>query len=170
MGSTFCLFTILHDCKNHADQAVQIQCGPDQLEQPTDDGKPAQQEQDNAKGGGNDEIEDNGEKQRGEIFWNDPPVERKKILKLHGIDAKMALLSVLIQLKCSGIELVVLSVLGYQIIVVATLDNPTMLHDHDGLGIVNRGQTVGDDKDGTALHQTVHAPVSYTHLTLPTIA
>lgn len=83
------------------------------------------------------------------------PVERKKILKLHGIDAKMALLSVLIQLKCSGIELVVLSVLGYQIIVVATLDNPTMLHDHDGLGIVNRGQTVGDDKDGTALHQTV---------------
>ena len=40
---------------------------------------------------------------------------------------------------------------------VAPLNDLTLLKDHNGLGIADGGQTVGNDKDGTTLHQAIHA-------------
>ena len=57
----------------------------------------------------------------------------------------------------SGIELVILALLGDQLVVGAPFDDPSKLHNHDTVGVLDRGQTVGDDKGGTSLHQRAHA-------------
>ena len=39
----------------------------------------------------------------------------------------------------------------------AALDDPALLHDHDAVRVADRGETVGDDEGGTALHEGVQA-------------
>ena len=39
----------------------------------------------------------------------------------------------------------------------AALDDAPLLHDHDTVGVLDRGQAVGDDERGPSLHQSVHA-------------
>ena len=41
----------------------------------------------------------------------------------------------LLQLKCSGIQLIVCSLLGDQIFVVTTLDDTSVIQNHDGLTV-----------------------------------
>ena len=62
----------------------------------------------------------------------------------------------LFQLECAGIKLIILSFLRDQLIMAAALDNPSMLENHDHIGIPNCGQSVCDNKYGTPLHQIVH--------------
>ena len=38
----------------------------------------------------------------------------------------------------------------------ATLDNPSMLENHDHVGIPNCGQSVCDNEYGTSVHQRIH--------------
>ena len=61
------------------------------------------------------------------------------------------------QFSLTGVELVVAAVLGQQILVVAPLDDLALLQDHDGLGVADGGEPVGDDEHGAARHQPVHA-------------
>ena len=62
----------------------------------------------------------------------------------------------LLQLKCSGIQLIVCSLLGDQIFVVTTLDDTSVIQNHDGLTVSDSRQTVRNDEYGPALHQIVH--------------
>ena len=48
----------------------------------------------------------------------------------------------LFQLECAGIKLIILSFLRDQLIMAAALDNPSMLENHDHIGIPNCGQPV----------------------------
>ena len=40
---------------------------------------------------------------------------------------------------------------------VAALDDATLCQDHDAVTVFDSGQSVGDDKCGSALHQLIHA-------------
>ena len=40
---------------------------------------------------------------------------------------------------------------------VAALDDATLFQDHDAVTVFDSGQSVGDDKGGSALHQFIHA-------------
>ena len=40
---------------------------------------------------------------------------------------------------------------------VSPLDDMSVIQHHDGVGVAHGGKTVGDDKDGSALHQVIHA-------------
>ena len=55
------------------------------------------------------------------------------------------------------VQLVIAALLGHQLFVVAALDDAALLHDHDGVGILNGRQPVRDDKYRAAFHQLVHA-------------
>ena len=63
----------------------------------------------------------------------------------------------IIELKRAGVELMAGALLGDQVFVGAALDDAAMVENHDAVGVRDRGQTVGDDEDGAALHQGVHA-------------
>ena len=63
----------------------------------------------------------------------------------------------LFQFKSTGIQLVILAFLLHQGVVVASFQNMAVFHDHNQIGILNGGKTVGNDKDGAAVHQSVHA-------------
>ncbi len=41
----------------------------------------------------------------------------------------------------------------------AALDNAAMIQHYDGVGILDGGKAVGDDKYGAPIHQGVHAPL-----------
>ena len=43
---------------------------------------------------------------------------------------------------------------------VATFNNFTMIKDHNNVTVHNGGETVGDDENGTAFHQFVHAALN----------
>ena len=47
--------------------------------------------------------------------------------------------------------------MGNQFVVAAALDDASVLEYHDGIRVAHGGQTVRDDKDRSAVHQTVHA-------------
>ena len=38
----------------------------------------------------------------------------------------------------------------------AALNDSSLLHDHDAVGVAHGGKPVGDDKGGAAFHQGVH--------------
>jgi hypothetical protein len=44
----------------------------------------------------------------------------------------------------------VVAALGHQFVVLAFFDDPTVVHDDDAVGVLDRGQAVGDD-DGRAV-------------------
>ena len=58
--------------------------------------------------------------------------------------------------KVSGIELIIFSLLGDQVIVRTALDDAALFHNHDTVGVLYRGETMGDDKGRAALHQGIH--------------
>ena len=62
----------------------------------------------------------------------------------------------LFQLECAGIKLIILSFLRDQLIMAAALDNPSMLENHDHIGIPNCGQSVCDNEYGSSVHQRIH--------------
>ena len=39
----------------------------------------------------------------------------------------------------------------------APLDDPAVIQHHNGVGVPDGGQAVGDDKDRSALHEGIHA-------------
>ena len=53
-----------------------------------------------------------------------------------------------VQLQRAGVQLVVGAVLGDQLVVGAALDDAAVVQDHDGVGVLDGGQPVGDDKGG----------------------
>ena len=63
----------------------------------------------------------------------------------------------LIKLRYTGIELVVSSLLCKQIVVVAALDDLTVLQHHDGVGVADGGEAVGYHEGGAALHERIHS-------------
>ena len=59
----------------------------------------------------------------------------------------------------TGVELVILALLGDQLVVAAALDDAALLQNHDAVCIADGRQAVGNDKAGAAIHQAVHAPL-----------
>ena len=60
------------------------------------------------------------------------------------------------QFSLTGVELVVAAVLGQQILVVTPLDDAALLQNHNGLGVADGGEPVGDDEYSAPRHQPVH--------------
>src|SRR4051794_12284880 len=50
----------------------------------------------------------------------------------------------------------VAAVRGQQVVVGAFLDDPSMLHHQDEIGVPDRREAVGDDEGGSALHRIGH--------------
>ena len=59
----------------------------------------------------------------------------------------------------TGVELVILALLGDQLVVAAALNDAALLQNHDAVCIADGRQAVGNDKAGAAIHQAVHAPL-----------
>ena len=59
-----------------------------------------------------------------------------------------------LQLPC--IELIVGAFLLDQVFVISTLDDASVLQNHDRVTVTYCRQTVGDDKNGTSFHQVIH--------------
>ena len=59
---------------------------------------------------------------------------------------------ILLEFHGSGVELVVLALLGDELIVGAALDDVAVVEHHDHVGVAHGGQAVGDHEDGAALH------------------
>ena len=62
----------------------------------------------------------------------------------------------LVEFEGAGVELVVGAVFSHELVVVAAFDDATVVHDHDDVGILDGGESVGDDKDGASVHELVH--------------
>ena len=60
------------------------------------------------------------------------------------------------QLKCTGVQLIILALFRDQLLVVAALDDVTELKYHNHVRVLHGRQTVRNDKYGTSTHQTVH--------------
>ena len=63
----------------------------------------------------------------------------------------------LIQFGFACIELVIAALEGEEVVVVAALDDLAVFQHHDGVGVSDGGEAVGDDEGGAVLHQVVHA-------------
>ena len=59
--------------------------------------------------------------------------------------------------KITSIKLVILALRRDQLIVGTSLDDPSLLHDHDTVGVLDGGETVGDDESGPSFHEGIHA-------------
>ena len=55
------------------------------------------------------------------------------------------------------VEPVIQALLGQQLLVAAPLHDPALFQDHDGVGVADGGEPVGDDEHRPACHQLVHA-------------
>lgn len=62
----------------------------------------------------------------------------------------------LVEFEGAGVELIVGAVFSHELVVVAAFDDATVVHNHDDIGILDGGESVGDDKDGATLHELVH--------------
>ena len=62
----------------------------------------------------------------------------------------------LFEFEGAGIQLIVLALLGDQLVVAAALDDAAVLKDDDDIGVLDRGEPVGDDEDRPPAHQRVH--------------
>ena len=67
-----------------------------------------------------------------------------------------AFLRRLFEFEGAGIQLIVLALLGDQLVVAAALDDAAVLKDDDDIGVLDRGEPVGDDEDRPPAHQRVH--------------
>ena len=79
-------------------------------------------------------------------------------------------LILLFQLKRAGIELIIESVLPDEILVVAPLDDAPTLQHHDGVGVADGGEPVGDTENFNGLPDDYpkgyddNSPVNLAHL------
>ena len=60
---------------------------------------------------------------------------------------------VLFQFKSAGIQLIIGAFLRDQVVMVTTLNDMTMIENHDGVRVLHGGKPVCDNKDGSALHE-----------------
>ena len=61
------------------------------------------------------------------------------------------------ELKCSGVETVVNTLLFQELFMGTAFNNLSMVKHHDRIAVAYRGETVGNDEYGPAFHQAVHA-------------
>ena len=54
------------------------------------------------------------------------------------------------------VQLVISSFLCKKLVVGATLDDMSLLQDHDAVAVAYCGKTMGNDKSSSAFHQLVH--------------
>ena len=59
--------------------------------------------------------------------------------------------------KIAGIQLIIFTFLGNQIIMAAAFNNPALFQNNNTVAVAHRGKPVGNDKCGTAIHQAIHA-------------
>lgn len=57
----------------------------------------------------------------------------------------------------TGIQLVISALLSDKFVMIAPLDDASLLQDHDTVTVFNSRESVSDDKGGSALHQLIHA-------------
>ena len=57
----------------------------------------------------------------------------------------------------AGVKLVIPALLGDQVVVVPSFDDPALLKDHDRVGVLDGREPVGDDEDRPVVHEAVHA-------------
>ena len=63
----------------------------------------------------------------------------------------------LFEFESARIKLIIHALLGDELLVVAPLDDPAVIENHNRVGVAHRGKPVGDDKHRSALHQLIHA-------------
>lgn len=47
--------------------------------------------------------------------------------------------------------------LGHEFVVGAALDDLAVVEDHDDVGVLDGGESVGDDENGASFHERIHA-------------
>ena len=57
----------------------------------------------------------------------------------------------------ASVELVIFALLGKEFVVIALLDDASVVHHTDDVGIADGGETMGNDKGGTPFHDVVHS-------------
>ncbi len=62
----------------------------------------------------------------------------------------------LLQLKRPRIKLIIRSLLGDQLLVVASLDDAAVVEDHNDVGVHDGGESVCDDEHGASVHEAIH--------------
>jgi len=66
----------------------------------------------------------------------------------------------LLQFKCTGIQLVVLTLLCNQILMISAFNDLSVIQNNNHIGIFNGRKPVGDDKHRSAFHQSIHAALN----------
>ena len=64
---------------------------------------------------------------------NRPMIKFENICLFESFTRGCADIFTLFKLKCSGVELIILALFGYQLIVASALDYPSVLKDHDNI-------------------------------------
>ena len=59
--------------------------------------------------------------------------------------------------RVSCVQLIIPSFFFDELVVGPTLDDASLFQDHDTVGVLDRGQTVGDDEGGAPFHQRIHS-------------
>ena len=62
----------------------------------------------------------------------------------------------LVKIEGACIKLIVFALGGNQIIVGAALNDSALIENHNNIGVLYGGKSVGDNKYGSALHKRVH--------------
>ena len=62
--------------------------------------------------------------------------------------------------RLAGIELIVSTLLGNQIVMVASLNDASVFHNHDYIGVLHRRQSVCNDEYSSSVHQIIHAALN----------
>lgn len=65
-----------------------------------------------------------------------------------------------LQLKRTGVELVVGAVLSHEFVVGAAFDDLAVVEDHDDVGVLDSGESVSDDEDGASFHERIHTALN----------
>ena len=56
----------------------------------------------------------------------------------------------LFQFKGAGVKLIIGALLGNQLLVISPLNDSAVVQNHNGIGVPDGGQPVGDDEHGSA--------------------
>ena len=54
------------------------------------------------------------------------------------------------------IKLIIFSMFLHQLVMVAALNNASLLQNHNAVAVADGGESVGNDKSGAAVHQLIH--------------
>ena len=61
-----------------------------------------------------------------------------------------------LELECTCVELVVCTLVGDELVVVTSLDDPAVVKYHDDIGVHDGGETVCDNEYRSAFHELIH--------------